>query len=1137
MSSLPFRLMLLTGAACLGSPLWAQPAAPPPVSATPSDPLQAGFAHPPQSAYPRVWWHWLSGNVSQDGITKDLEWMKRAGIAGAMMFDGDMGAPEIVPKRVTVLSPQWYANLRFAAAEADRLGLEFAMAAAPGWSETGGPWVKPEMGMKKFVWSETRITGGRRAGRIAPLPSNAGPFQAVPKHDFTGKPQPGGPDLARDIAILAFRTPEGEVPLAKLKPKVTSNARDVDLSKLIDSDIEHRVTLPDPSPSGPIWVQFDFASPQTMRALTYVGPVGGRFAEGPQGRIEASDDGQQWRSIRTLVGQAHNPAPQRTFAFPATTARHFRVVFEHGTRSREPWPSAPGIAVAELALVPGARVDLFEDRAGFGVLAQADAVHTPAIAGGAAVASSSILDLTDRLRPDGTLDWTAPAGDWIVLRAGWSLTGEVNHPATPEGTGLEVDKLSAQHVRAHLDAYMSPVIRELGDLVGDRGLRYLLTDSWEAGQENWTEMMPGEFRRRRGYDLTRMLPVLAGHVVDDAASSDAFLWDFRRTLADLVAENHYGTITRFAKDHRLGYYGEATGAAWPTVADGMLAKSLTDIPMGEFWAMPFGGKPAAYHQVRSDEFPADIIETRSTAHVYGKPLVAAEALTSSLPQWTSTPWSLKWVADKYMAMGVNRLVLHTSPHQPDDTHLPGLTLGPFGQVFTRHETWAEMARPWTDYLARSSFLLQQGVPVADILYFYGEGAPSGVPYDAAGEPADLKNWGFDYVNADALLRLANVSDGRIGFPGGANYRLLVLPKDGGRMTLAMITRLRDLVAAGAVIVGPKPSGSPSLADGNDAVRTIADQLWGQTDGRSLTVNTYGKGRVYWRDDVEAVLAAEKIARDFEASPADPAMDLRFAHRRTADGDIYFVTNQSAIAATVPVRFRVTGRAAELWDAATGLSRPTSFTGGDGQTEVALRLAPYDSVFVLFRKPSAGGTVRIAPLREADLATWADDWTLTVPRTSGTPVTFRTKVGSWTANPAGDIRYFSGAATYRRTVQVPKAWLQPQRRLWLDLGRVGDVAQVRVNGTAAGYAWKPPYRVDVTDQVRAGRNAIEIKVANTWQNRFVGDQQPGAQKQAWTNVASGGGFTQIGGRVTAATPLTPSGLLEPVRVIAIEGGER
>jgi hypothetical protein len=562
----------------------------------------------------------------------------------------------------------------------------------------------------------------------------------------------------------------------------------------------------------------------------------------------------------------------------------------------------------------------------------------------------------------------------------------------------------------------------------------------------------------------------------------------------------------------------------------MLAKSQTDIPMGEFWAMPFGGQPAAYHGVRSDEFPADVIETRSTAHVYGKPLVAAEALTSSLPQWTSTPWNLKWVVDKYMAMGINRLVLHTSPHQPDDTHKPGLALGPYGQVFTRHETWGEMAKPWIDYLSRSSFLLQQGLPVADVLYFYGEGAPSGVPYDIASEPADLTRWGFDYVNADALMRLAKTEDGSICFPGGASYRLLVLPRGLTRITLPMITHLRDLVAAGAILVGPKPTGSPSLSSDSGAVRTIADQLWGQTDGRSLTVHPFGKGRVYWRDEVTDVLAAEGIAPDFEASPANPAMDLRFAHRRLADGDVYFVTNQSPVAATVPVRFRVSGKAPEAWDPADGGSRPLSYHIGGGTTEVPLTLGAFDSTFVMFRRPATASDRAVSAPTERTLMTMAGGWTLSIPATDGVPIQMLTTTGSWTSDGRPDVRYFSGVATYTRSFDFRA--LPKRGRLYLEMGEVGDVAEVRVNGVLAGTAWKPPYRVNVSGHLRAGGNKLEIRVANTWQNRLVGDQQPGAIKRAWTNASRGGPGLR-GAGITAGTPLTRSGLLDPVRLILVE----
>ena len=1094
-----------------------------------SDALFDGFRTPPSGARPRVWWHWLSGNVSREGITKDFEWMQRIGIAGAMMFDGDMGAPQIVPQRVTVLSKAWQSNLRFAAEEADRLGLEFSMAAAPGWSETGGPWVTPEMGMKKFVWSEMRARGERPVGKLPPLPDMPGPFQGIPRYDWGGKREPDGVHLSRDVAVLAFPVPNGDVPLSSLAPKVQVNGSAANSSQLVDGDVLEYLAVPVPAPAAPTIVTFDFAAPTTMRALTYIGPLGGRFATGPKGRIEASTDGARWRTLRRIVDQAHNATPQRTFAFPATTASHFRVVFE---RAPEPSFGPPSLRIAELAFVPGARVDLFEDRAGFGVLADADAVHTPTVASKDAVAMTSVIDVSDKLRADGTLDWTPPAGEWIILRTGYSLTDEKNHPATPEGTGPEVDKFDASAVRAHLDAYMKPVTEALGGLVGAKGLRYLLTDSWEAGQENWTARMLAEFRARRGYDATPFLPVLAGRVVDNAERSDAFLWDFRRTLADLIAENHYGTITAFAREHGLGYYGEATGAAWPTVADGMQAKSFTDIPMGEFWAMPFGGKPAAFQGAPSMEFPADVIETRSTAHVYGKPLVAAEALTSSLPQWASTPWKLKWVVDKYLAMGVNRLVLHTSPHQPDDTHKPGLTLGPFSQVFTRHETWGEMARPWVDYLARSSFLLQQGTPVADVLYFYGEGAPSGVPYRDARDPADLREYGFDYVNADALLRLARVENGRIAFSGGASYRVLVLPRGLDRMTLPLVTKLKELVTAGAVIAGPKPLASPSLTSESQAVRAIADAMWGDGSAPRAT----GKGRVYRSVDVASLLRREGIDADFAYDTTATRADLRFAHRRLDDGDVYFVTNQGANAVTTSVSFRTSGRTPELWDAVSGRSFPVAYRAARGVTHVELSLAPYASTFVVFRAPTTTIASTLVPARERALATLDGDWTLRFPPDAGTPPSISTRVGSWTENSDPEIRYFSGAATYERTINVPAEWRATGERIVLDLGRVGDVAEVRVNGKVAGTTWAPPYRVDITDQVTAGSNALTIVVANTWQNRFVGDLQPGATKRAWTNAPNGGGFTSAN-ELTPKTPLTPSGILGPVKVIGVREAVR
>ena len=1088
---------------------------------SPVDSLAAGFQAPPESARPRVWWHWISGNVDPEGITLDMEWMKRIGIAGLQMFDGDMGAPQIVDHRVIALSPEWLRDLKFAASEADRLHLELSMAAAPGWSETGGPWVRPEMAMKKYVWSVTQIEGGHRpASALAQPPSITGPFQDMAlKPDHFGHPYKGAAAY-HDIAVLAYRVPGDDVPLAALKPTITASTGE-DTAKLVDGHLESTVSLA--APDGRSTVTFAFAAPQTMHALTYAGPLPGRYNDGPGGAIEASDDGTNWRRIGSLPGAAQRPAPERTIAFSATRARQFRVVLTV--------PPGTPLDVAELAFVPGARVNAFEDKAGFGVLAEVDTLATPDV-GTSAIAPGSVIDLTGKMRADGTLDWQAPhGGRWEVLRLGYSLLGTTNHPATPEVTGLEADKMDAAAVRAHLDGYLAPVMRELGPLVGAKGLRFLTTDSWEAGIQNWTGSMIADFKRLRGYDPVPWFPVLAGRVVESSESSDRFLWDYRRTIADLIAANHYGTITAFARENGLGYYGEAVGVSWPTIADGMQAKSYTDIPMGEFWAIPFGEKPAAYNGLPSNEFPADIMETASTAHVYGRPLVAAESLTSSLAQYTATPWNLKWVVDKYLAMGVNRIVLHTSPHQPGADHKPGLSLGPFSQVFTRNETWADMAKPWIDYLSRSSYLLQQGHPVADVLYFYGEGAPSGVPYRERQSPAVPLGYTADYINASALLSEVSVRDGRLVTKGGASYAVLVLPNTLTTMSAPLIEKLRDLVRAGATISGPRPMGSPTRSSSDEDVRAIGADLWGYLDGRVSTKATFGAGRIWWGAPLSQVLESTGVLPDFRYSDAKFGSDVVFAHRRLDDGDIYFVANQTGEQREIEAQFRTTGREAEIWRADDGSVQPASFRLGPDATTVPLLLAPYEAQFVVFRHHTGIPERHIPAVMSEQIAALPTHWTVNFEAGRGAPrqASFPA-LTDFTTNTDPGIRYFSGVATYREKFDAPAP--AKGARIFIDLGAVHEVARVRLNGREVGIAWKPPYRVEVTDAIKTGRNLIEVEVANLWRNRLIGDAQPGtAHKYAWTSEPPGGSFGKIGDPVTPRSPLLPSGLLGPVRLVA------
>jgi hypothetical protein len=1131
------HLLAIAALAAFAGSSRAQPAA------APADALERGFKDPPDSAKPRVWWHWLNGNVTKEGITADLEWMKRVGIAGMQMFDGSLGVPLFVDKRLVWMTPEWKDAFRHAAAEADRLGLEMAMAASGGWSETGGPWVKPEEGMKKVVWSETRVDGPRRfSGALPPPPTVNGRFQdmAVPPAiefpsptDLPGAKTippspPPSPDPTHyaDTAVLAYRVPDDEVRVVDAPSRVITSGGDIDMAALVDGSFGRTVALPIPPDRGPAWIQAEFAQPLRAQAFTIAMAAGRGFfgATPPNGQVQASQDGTSWVTLVTLPGPEplFGGFPIRTYSFPPTTAKWYRVVF----RAPPPNPLAALLSlppvrqfdIAEMELHSGPRVHMWEDKASFAALIEASTAATPRVAPDQAIARRDVIDLTAKMGKDGALDWDVPAGKWVLLRMGYSLTGTKNHPATPEATGYEVDKLSRKHVDAYFRSYVGHVSEAAGPYFG-KSFRYFLMDSWEAGQANWTQDMIAEFRTRRGYDPTPYLPVLTGRVVESADVSDRFLWDFRRTIADLLADNHYGAATEYLHQRGVGLYAEAMGTGLPTTGDALLNKGRVDIPMGEFWVPQPGEGDRPEH-------PPDVREAASAAHIYGKTLAAAEAFTSmpTVPGWGQAPSYLKPIADRYFAMGLNRVVFHTSDHQPfvDEAHKPGITLGPFGQHYTRNITWAEQAVAWNAYLSRCSYLLQQGLFVGDIAYFYGEGAPVSAPFWKKLEPAPPAGYNYDYVNADVLLNRMSVKDGRLALPDGMSYRVLVLPEDVHHLTLPVLRKIRDLVAAGATVVAPKPKGTPSLMGypaSEDEARAIANEVWGAVDGKNVTRSEYGKGQVYWGLSIDEVLAEEKVAPDFQHNRPQIDTSLVWIHRRAGDADIYFVGNQRDRAENVLASFRVEGQDAELWHPDTGAIEPSSYAIANGRTTVPVHLDPHGSVFVVFRRAASAPARTLPPLRSTVLTTLAGPWSVSFPANWGAPPQVQlTALTSWTASPDPGVKYFSGTATYTKEFQAPPAWFGAGKRVTLDLGQVKEIAEVSVNGKPYGILWKPPFRADVTGTLKPGPNRVEIRVTNLWPNRMIGDLQPSATK-TYT-------FTDYK-PYTKDSPLLESGLLGPV----------
>jgi hypothetical protein len=1091
-----------------------------------ADELTDGFQNPPNAARPRVWWHWMNGNITEEGIAKDLEWMQRVGIGGLQNFDANLATPQIVDKRLVYMDDGWKKAFKFAAAEADRRGLEFAIAASPGWSETGGPWVPEADGLKKLVWSEATLAGGKAIkGKLAPPPSVTGPFQSAAKglsieESMTGKKAAKSWKQYGDVAVLAY--PVATMASMPAPKAVDLAGKPVDLGILQDDNLETAIEFKragaDP------FIALDYGSPQTIRSASIFLPGASAMFLGAitGAQLEASDDGGKWRKIADF--QVH-PVPT-TVSFDAVTARHFRVVFVPGkfgiggmsapeqgvdmsTMAGMAAATQRPIRVGDLRLSSEARIDRFEAKAGFELEPDYYAL-SKGLDESDGVEPAKVINITDRMKPDGRLDWTPPKGShWRVLRFGYSLLGTTNHPAPPEATGLEVDKFDGPSVRRYIETYLGMYRDAAGaDMVGKKGVRAILTDSIEVGTANWTPKMVEQFKRLRGYDPMPFMPAITGAIVGSRELSDKFLYDYRRTLADLMASEHYGTVAEVAKAQGLTVYSEALENGRPSLGDDMSMRRHADVPMSAMWMHRREEGPNPSHV-------ADMRGAASVAHVYGQNLVAAESMTSAMSPWAHSPKYLKRVIDLEFVNGVNRPIVHTSVHQPRDDKFPGLTLFIFGQYFNRHDAWAEMAKPWVDYLARNGFMLQQGRNAADVAYYYGEEAPLTALADTKQLDDVPRAYAYDFVSNDALLDALSNDGGELVAKGGARYKALYLGGTSRKMTLKTLQRIAALAEGGATVIGTKPEGSPSLTHDAVAYDALVAKLW--VGGAETFV---GKGRVIPSKDVEASLARVGIGPQFRFDGAQADASIPFVQRKLEGGDSFFVVNQKDRIETIQARFRVTGKAPEIWRAETGKTEAVSYRIENGETIVPLTLGPDESLHVVFRKAATADALTITKPSPKTFAVIEGAWSVAFQQNRGAPASARLA----TLKPLNEhvdpgIKYFSGIATYAKEFATPKGWKASQP-LWLDLGEVSEMAEVFINGKSAGAVWHAPYRLDIGQLAKSGMNRIEVRVANLWVNRLIGDAQPGAKPITW----------HAGPSYTAKAKLRPSGLIGPVTLM-------
>ncbi len=740
--------------------------------------------------------------------------------------------------------------------------------------------------------------------------------------------------------------------------------------------------------------------------------------------------------------------------------------------------------------------------------------EVPATPGEEDLLAADVVDLTNRLDATGTLTWEAPAGDWQILRFGCTLNDHCRVSTCSEGwDGYALDPFDAGAFRRYWDAVVEPLIADAGPLAG-RTLKYLHTDSWEVEVANWTPTLRAEFKARRGYDLLAWLPVIAGRIVNSRGESNRFLADFRRTMGDLAIANHYRLFREGANRHGLSIHPES-GGPHAVPIDAQQCLGFNDAPMSEFWATSWK------HRI-GDENRFFVKQPASAAHTYGHPLVLAEGFTTIGPHWQETLWdNLKPSFDKAICEGLNLLVWHAFVCSPEEMGLPGQQYFA-GTHLNPNVTWWEKSAPFFATINRVQALMQQGLFVADVAYYYGDHVPNFSQLKKSDPAKILPGYDYDVLTEEVLLTRATVKSGRIVLPDGMSYRALVLP---GRSTISLpvLRKLRELVAAGATVIGPRPTEASGLHDfaGRDAeVKKLAAEIWANE-------------RVSSTRSAREILLANGVPPDFEFTGAPPDANLDFIHRRTDGADIYYVANRLNRGENLTATFRVTGRAPELWNAVTGECRfATAYEMKDGRTSVPLEFTACGSWFVIFRAPAAAhpatgkaNTPRFLPSAEI-----AGPWTVRFdPRWGGPESVEFSTLQSWPTRTEPGIKFYSGTAVYRRTFDLPASTRAADQtiRRFIDLGHVRELAEVRVNGKSCGIVWAPPFRVEVTEALKPTGNLLEVEVVNFWPNRIIGDATlPVEQRRTRTNILE----------LKSDTPLVESGLLGPVRLETLEERE-
>lgn len=1072
--------------------------------------------------------------------------MKDVGIGGAylMPIKGPTNPP-LMDSVVVQLTPQWWAMVRHAFSEAKRNGLKLGIHASDGFALAGGPWITPELSMQKIVWTQTNTTGGRLFNDSLQQPETLENYY-------------------KDIAVFAFPSmPGAGISTRTVHPMITSSKGD-SIARLLINPTNGRNFSSDE----PCWIQYEFDAPFTCRSIII------RSRNNYQSNrliLQTSNDGKNFQTITRLEPPRHGWQDwdsDYTHSIPKATAKFFRFVYnnegsEPGAEDLDAAKWTQSLKIAGLELSSEARIDNYEGKNGE-VWRISKYTTQEQVPNDFCVPSNKIIDLTSKLDKNGRLTWNVPAGEWTILRIGHTSTGHRNETGGG-GKGLECDKFNPGAVTLQFNKWFGEFYKQIDAATIKQVLQFFHVDSWECGSQNWSPVFRQEFKKRRGYDLYRYLPVMAGIPIGSADSSERVLHDVRKTIAELVNDNFYATLKKLSQQKGVQFTAESVA---PTMqGDGMLHYKTVDIPMGEFWL-----------RSPTHDKPNDMLDAISGAHIYGKNIVQAEAFTELRMAWDEHPGMLKTLGDRNYALGINRMAYHVFMHNPWMDRKPGMTLDPIGLYFQRDQTWWKYSRAWVDYAKRCQALLQFGKPVVDIAVFTGDEFPGrailpdrlvpvlpgifgkeviegeekrlkneGLPLrrlpagvTGSANIADPENWvdplrgyAYDSYNADALVNLSKVKNGNIELSTGAKYRLLVVPgatrmsPNKGVISAASAAKIKQLAEEGATVLlndeFRKSTGLFNSSTNDKKVEQLNKTFVHATVFPDAEVTKIGRGKILLGPYQKESFASIGLVPDFMAtgSKGERAEKIAWTHRQGNGVDIYFISNQKDSAREINISLRVNGKLPELWDAVTGnIVQAGTWQMKNDRTELPVFLERNASIFVVLQKPTTKKE-SIAGKNWTEtktVQTIEGDWSVKFDTAYGGPkdAIHFSQLTDWSKNNDSSIRYYSGTAVYTKTFNYKTSG--GKEAVWLNIGTVHNLAEVFVNNVSCGVVWTAPYRVDISKAVKSGVNTLRIEVVNTWNNRLVGDSRLPAEKRITSTMYP---FKWEG------KALLPAGLLGPV----------